>query len=122
MDTELSGPLFGRFDIQDGKQVMIIDKFFDRTRYSSMGSTEFHFDNNWSLNREVRKYGNNYIGTLHTHPFMSVKPSKTDLYTSEKIHKELHIKQTVFIIVNETDIYLWKENDETIKFRNTKFK
>ena len=118
-DTELSGPLFGYFDILDGKEVMILTKFFDRTISSSRVDTRFEFRSNFFIRREIKK-GRNNVGSLHTHPFMDTTPSQTDQATGKEIFKKLCIRQTAYIIVNNKDIFVWKENHETNKPKDTK--
>ena len=110
-DTESAGPLFGRFDLDDGKQIMILDKFFDRTSHSTLAYSEFKFDSDYFIRKEIKR-GNKYVGTLHTHPFMKAEPSTKDKETAKKIQKELGILQTAYIIVNEDEYFLWKETNE----------
>lgn len=118
-DGELSGPIFGHFELVDKKNILVLDRFFDRTTYSSMSSVEFEFRNDFFINKETKK-GNKWVGTLHTHPFMPVKPSHKDLETSARIQKELGIKTTAYIIVGKEKAFLWKETNETIKSTNKK--
>ena len=118
-DTELSGPLFGYFDILEGREVMILTKFFDRTISSSHVDTKFEFHSNFFIRREIKE-GRNNVGSLHTHPFMDTLPSETDKMTGKEIFKKLSIRQTAYIIVNDKDIYIWREDHETNKSKNTK--
>ena len=118
-DSELSGPLFGHFELRDKNKVLILDNFFDRTHSSTMASTEFKFHNDFFIRREVKK-GNKWVGTLHTHPFMSLKPSWTDRETSKTIQQSLGIQMSAYIIVGENKILIWKETNETIKLEDSK--
>ena len=118
-DSELSGPLFGHFELRNKKKILVLDNFFDRTILSTMGSTEFEFHNDFFIKRETKK-GNKWVGTLHTHPFMSLKPSSTDRETSRKIQQKLGIQVSAYIIVGKTKFLIWKETNETIKFKDSK--
>ena len=118
-DGELSGPIFGHFELINKRKILILDKFFDRTTYSSGAYTEFSFNTDFKIKKEVKK-GNKWVGTLHTHPNSIVCPSVTDLKMASKIQKQLCIQATAFIIVGKKDVYTWMETNETNKFKNKK--
>lgn len=120
-DGELSGPLFGHFDLVNKKKILIVEQFFDRTVSSSLTNTEFKFSDDSTIRKQIKK-GDKWIGTLHTHPFMKLKPSMTDLNTSQRIYDKLGLQMAVFMIVGKEEIYMWKETNETTKHKNKKRK
>ena len=106
--NERSGPIYGFFDIENGKSILKISGFIDKTRISARAYTHFKFT---KLPREIKiineqlEHRSRYIGTWHTHPQMEPIPSRMDKGTFITVHNKLMLEKTYFVIFSDERKY-----------------
>ena len=105
---ERSGPIFGYFFLENGKNVIHVSRLLDKTKASNQTYTYFEFRKTPRTIKRTEKecsYKSSFIGSWHTHPQMEVFPSDMDRKTFRDIQKERKIIATYFIIFNEAKRY-----------------
>lgn len=114
---ELAGPIFGRFDIQNGENILIVEDMFERTVSRGVNHSDFAFnaENDYEI-QQVINTGNNWIGSWHTHTPWSfaekdgVKTpiglnfSEKDMESYEELHKQIGIKKTIWLLITKNQV------------------